>query len=125
MNGERGSELAQRTKDLRSNYSVVFSVAKDGSRSGDWRADTAKRDFGWCTVPRGDASGSTAEFVSKVEAALQELEETRYWLELLMDAELIAAQRLRGLHEEATQLVAILVASAKTAKRGNARGTKH
>ncbi|MBI1983639.1 MAG: four helix bundle protein [Acidobacteria bacterium] len=60
---------------------------------------------------------STAEFVSKIEAGLQELEETIYWLELLQDAEIIRVSFLRGLLKEAEELASIFVASAKTAKR--------
>jgi four helix bundle protein len=60
---------------------------------------------------------SVAEFVSKVEGGLQELEETTYWLELLADAELVPASRLSDLHREAGELTAILVSSAKTAKQ--------
>jgi four helix bundle protein len=59
---------------------------------------------------------STAEFVSKVEGGLQELEETAYCLELLGDAEIVPAVRLSDLLHEAGELTAILVSSAKTAK---------
>jgi four helix bundle protein len=44
---------------------------------------------------------STAEFVSKIEGGLQELEETSYWLELLAESKLIAARRLGDLRNEA------------------------
>src|SRR5690349_93233 len=54
---------------------------------------------------------SVAEFISKIEGALQELEETIYWLELLIEAELVSENRLRNLIQEATELIAILVAS--------------
>ena len=60
---------------------------------------------------------SVAEFISKVEGALQELEETIYWLELLIEAEIVNEKRLHDLLQEATELIAILVASVKTAKR--------
>jgi four helix bundle protein len=60
---------------------------------------------------------STAEFVSKIEGGLQELEETIYWLEHLSESEIISAKRLAGLHHEAEELTAILVSSAKTAKQ--------
>jgi len=60
---------------------------------------------------------STAEFVSKIESGMQELEETAYWLELLSDAAIIPKSRLAGLQTEADELMAILVFSAKTAKR--------
>jgi len=61
---------------------------------------------------------STAEFISKIEGGLQELEETGYWLELLADSEVVPARRLAGLREEADELTAILVACAITAKKG-------
>src|SRR5262245_28272406 len=54
---------------------------------------------------------STAEFISKVEASVQELDETGYWLELLVDAEILSAQKLAALRGEAEELTAMLVAS--------------
>ncbi|HEX3558113.1 MAG TPA: four helix bundle protein [Pyrinomonadaceae bacterium] len=59
---------------------------------------------------------STADFVSKIEGALQELEETVYWLELLADAEIVQPDRLKLLHEEAEELTAVLVTVVKHAK---------
>lgn len=61
---------------------------------------------------------STAEFISKIEVGLQELEETTYWLELLVEAGIVSVRRLTNLRQEAGQLTAILVASVRTAKRG-------
>jgi len=60
---------------------------------------------------------STAEFISKIEGALQELDETRYWFELIIESGLIKVPRLEALQIEASELSAILTASAKTAKR--------
>src|SRR5215210_4151250 len=60
---------------------------------------------------------STAEFISKIEGGLQELEETIYSLELLADSKIVSAKRLEDLHHEAEELTAILVSSAKTAKQ--------
>src|SRR5580698_7444799 len=59
---------------------------------------------------------SVAEFVSKMEGGLQELEETAYWLELLVDSKAVAAKRLAALMDETEQLMAIFVASVKTSK---------
>jgi four helix bundle protein len=61
-------------------------------------------------------SRSNAEFVSKVGDCLKELEETCYWLELLVDAKLVAADRLSPLLDECNQLVAILTTIAKKVK---------
>jgi len=59
---------------------------------------------------------SDAEFISKIEGGLQELEETRYWFELLRDAGVLAWDRLAELDHEADELTAILVTLAKKRK---------
>ena len=64
----------------------------------------------------GTRSRSTAEFVSKIEGGLQELEESAYWMELLVEAEIIPETRLKELQQEANELTAILVTCSKNAK---------
>jgi len=59
---------------------------------------------------------STAEFVSKLEGGLQELEETVYWLELLVEAGIVPSRQLECLLAEADELTAILVTTVKNAK---------
>ncbi|HEY0078373.1 MAG TPA: four helix bundle protein [Pyrinomonadaceae bacterium] len=59
---------------------------------------------------------SVAEFISKIEGGLQELEETIYWLELLVEAGIVPDSKLSDLFREANELIAILVSSARTAK---------
>lgn len=60
---------------------------------------------------------STAEFVSKLGGGLQELEETVYWFELLEAAKIIKPSRLSQLKTESEELLAILSASVRTAKK--------
>ena len=72
-------------------------------------------------VHEGRRSRSDAEMISKVEVALQELEESVYWLELLNDTEIVKMGRLSGLMKEADELTAILVTSAKTLKTRRTR----
>jgi four helix bundle protein len=64
----------------------------------------------------GTRSRSNAEFVSKLEGALQELEESRYWLELLEAERLVPEAALTPLVREADELAAMLVASVRTVK---------
>jgi len=59
---------------------------------------------------------SKKEFASKLEGGLAELEETAYWLELLARAEIVPADRLQPLRDEADELLRIFVTSARTAK---------
>jgi len=59
---------------------------------------------------------SNAEFVSKLGGALQELDETSYWMELLVEASIVPHAKLEPLLDEANQLTAILTTCAKNAK---------
>jgi four helix bundle protein len=61
-------------------------------------------------------SRSNAEFISKMESSLQELDETAYWLELLIEVEIVSAKRLGDLLTETDELIAIFVSSVKTTK---------
>lgn len=64
----------------------------------------------------GVRSRSNAEYAAKIEGALQELEETLYWLELLSDSETVPEPRLAELRKEADELSAILSTCAKSAR---------
>ncbi len=59
---------------------------------------------------------SKPEFISKVGDCLKEIEETEYWLELLVDAGCIAPARMAALLDECRQLNAILTTIAKRSK---------
>ncbi|HEY3383651.1 MAG TPA: four helix bundle protein [Vicinamibacterales bacterium] len=61
-------------------------------------------------------SRSNAEFVSKIEAGLQELEETQYWIEILRDVSMGKPEDLSALAREADELTAILVTVVKKRK---------
>src|SRR5438445_8363136 len=62
---------------------------------------------------------SDADFISKVEGALQELDETAYWLELIGEADILPIKRLKPLHDEAEELMAIFVTIVTKVKRKN------
>ncbi len=59
---------------------------------------------------------SNADFISKIEGGLQELEETAYWLELLCDSNIVAQERLVPLQDETEELTAIFVTMVKKVK---------
>src|SRR5947209_6356632 len=64
----------------------------------------------------GFRARSTAEFVSKLEGGLQELDEASYWLELLVESGTMSQAVMADLMKEADELIAILVTCAKNAK---------
>src|SRR5712664_4877822 len=56
---------------------------------------------------------SKAEFISKCGDLLRELEETAYWLELLVDGKIVPAERVSALRQECDELIAIFVTILK------------
>jgi four helix bundle protein len=60
---------------------------------------------------------STADFVAKMGIVEEEADESAYWMELLIDSKLMSHQQLDDLIKEANELVAISVASIKTARK--------
>lgn len=64
----------------------------------------------------GHRPRSTAESISKLEGAVQELEDTRYWLKLPEVVADPASLPLPSLIAETDELIAMVVASVKTEK---------
>ncbi len=59
---------------------------------------------------------SNADFINKIEGALQELDETLYWLELIGEVQIVKEARLDSLREETEQLIAMFVTMVKGVK---------
>src|SRR5258706_2485846 len=62
---------------------------------------------------------SKAEFISKIGDSLKEVEETEYWLELLVDSSCISSGKMSDLLDETRQLIAIFTTIDKNAKGNN------
>ena len=59
---------------------------------------------------------SRAEFIAKLGTVLEESDESLFWLELMVDANLVTKPRAERLLKEADELTAIFTTSVKTAK---------
>ena len=59
---------------------------------------------------------SKAEFIAKIGDCLKEADETAYWLELMIEENIVAAKKLQPLLNEANELVAIFVTISKRAR---------
>ena len=64
---------------------------------------------------------SDPDFVSKIESALQELDESAYWLELLGDANIVQGELVQKLSKEINELIAIFVSMVIRVKVRNTR----
>ena len=63
---------------------------------------------------------STADFIAKMGIVEEEADETLFWLELLEESGLVPAAKLTAIKREVDELIAITVASIKTARRNRA-----
>ncbi|MEK7674883.1 MAG: four helix bundle protein [Verrucomicrobiota bacterium] len=59
---------------------------------------------------------SKAEFISKIGDCLKEIEETAYWLDLLVESGVVTATKMAELLDETNQLTAILTTIDKKSK---------
>jgi len=59
---------------------------------------------------------SNPDFIHKLRIVEEECDESLFWMELLVDNNLVKASRLQSLMKEADELLAIVVSSAKTAR---------
>ena len=70
-------------------------------------------------VAEANFAKSDADFVSKLQGALQESEEVRHWISLIADAGLVKPSRLDSLLKESREITAITVTIInKTRRRG-------
>ena len=57
---------------------------------------------------------STADLIAKLSIVEEEADESLYWMELLVDAGLIPAEKVASLMSETNEILAMTVASIKT-----------
>ncbi len=65
----------------------------------------------------GSRAKSDADVINKFEGALQELDETMYWLELLVRSSIVVEKKLKPLMQETNELIAIFVTIVTNLKR--------
>ena len=68
-------------------------------------------------VREAQSAQSDKDFLSKLEIALKEARETQYWLEILIESEIVSENKLSLLLQEANEIGKILVASTAKLKR--------
>lgn len=62
---------------------------------------------------------SKADFISKMNIALKEADETAYWLELLNETDYINDKQFENIYNDNEELIKLLVSIIKTAKQNN------
>jgi len=92
---------------LPKNDAIAQTLGKQGMRSG------TSVGANYREASRGR---SKAEFVSKIGDCLKEIEETEYWLELLVDSGCATPSKMADLLDETRQLIAIFTTIDKNSK---------
>lgn len=59
---------------------------------------------------------SKADFIAKMGIVEEECDECMYWMEILIESELVGERRLAGLMQEANEILSIVISSIKTAR---------
>ena len=68
---------------------------------------------------------SKPDFISKASISIEEADESLYWMEMLVEAEIMPKEKLAVLMKETDEIVATLTASVKTARASiNPRGSQ-
>ena len=66
---------------------------------------------------------SKADFISKMNIALKEANETEYWLLLLKDSDYIDEKSFQSIHKDCAEVIKLLISIVKTTKE--TYGTKN
>jgi four helix bundle protein len=116
---EQPRDLKSRTKDFALRIIHMYSTLP--------KNDTVAQVLGKQVLRCGTSVGanyreasrgrSKAEFIAKVGDCLKEIEETGYWLELLVDSRFVAQRRMSNLLDETRQLTAIFTTINKNSKQ--------
>lgn len=111
-------DLKQRTKSLALRIIRMYSrlpkttvaqvLGKQALRSG------TSVGANYCEANR---ARSKAEFISKLGDCLKELDETMYWLELLVEADIVLPDNMTALIDETRQITAIFVSIINKSKQ--------
>ena len=65
---------------------------------------------------------SMADFVSKMGIVEEEADEAMFWMEMLIEADIMKPARLEVLMKEVNEILAMTVSSIRTARRKRGRG---
>ena len=106
MNGEEFIKAIRILSEEKREYIISRQLFRSGTSIG-------------ANVRESNNAQSKADFINKLSIALKEADETAYWLELLIESEIIDKQQFEKLNKDLNEIIAILTASIKTLKSKN------
>lgn len=67
-------------------------------------------------IKEAQQAQSNADFVNKLSIALKEANETEYWMEILVESEIIQESQIKDLYEANKELLKLLTSIIKSSK---------
>ncbi len=93
--GVRVVKLSNRLPRTAAGFELAHQVIRSGTSIG-------------ANLEEADAGESKADFVHKAKIALKEARETRFWLQMIIESELLCDEEIRALRKESDELVRII-----------------
>ncbi len=75
-------------------------------------ATSAAANYRACCIAQSKPS-----FIAKISIVIEEIDESNFWLEFTFDEQLVSQEKVKSLISESHELVAIFMASRKTASK--------
>lgn len=117
MNETNRQDLAKRTKDFALRIICLYSALPKTTEAQVIRKQLLRSGTSVGAHYReARRAKSNANFICKMEGALQELDETAYWRELLSESGIVKPERLKPLVDECEELTAMFVTMVKNVK---------
>ena len=67
-------------------------------------------------LAEGEFAQSRADFISKYSIALKEASETRYWIDIMIQSEIISEKKFSSMIDEINRIIRILISTIKKLK---------
>lgn len=68
---------------------------------------------------------SKAGFIAKLSIVVEEVDETLFWLEIIVEEKLLLKRKVESLMKEADELTAIFISARKTARKNHPSSVVH
>ena len=96
--------LCRHLADTKKEYVLSKQVLRSGTSIG-------------ANIAESQNAQSRADFLSKLEIALKEVSETKYWLRLLKETDYLSAMEFESIYPECVELEKLLVSIVKSTKK--------
>ncbi len=106
LSTEFAVQILRLTDSIKGHYSLANQLERSGTSIG-------------ANIREAQYAHGKPDFISKLQIALKEANETGYWLELLYKTNYIDEQTYKSLDTACASIRVILIASINTAKENN------